>query len=221
MASINDVTSSSSNVQTLANATQGGTLGKEDFLKLLVAQLEHQDPLNPSDPTQFTAQLAQFSSLEQLFSVNSNLRSLASADHQREGLSALSLIGNQVIAKGGDFRLDAGNVDLGYELGASAKAVTLCIRDGAGRTVATFTPTALGAGDHFIEWDGRDQSGNRLAPGQYSLLVSATDLQNQQITASPLITGVVTGVDMDASGNTVLTGAGDFKLSAIKSVRSI
>ena len=80
-------------------------MGKEDFLTLLVAQLQNQDPLNPDDPTEFTAQLAQFSSLEQLFNLNESMDKVATSVNDSQKLSALSMIGKEVAYADSEFTL--------------------------------------------------------------------------------------------------------------------
>ncbi|MEN8751434.1 MAG: flagellar hook capping FlgD N-terminal domain-containing protein, partial [Desulfobacterales bacterium] len=89
-------------VSSTANTVSSDTtiMGKDDFLNLLVAQLQHQDPLNPLDSTDFTAQLAQFTSLEQLNNVNTNLESLQSYQAAIKNAQAVDLIGKTVEAPG-------------------------------------------------------------------------------------------------------------------------
>jgi flagellar basal-body rod modification protein FlgD len=83
-----------------ASAQKTDILGKDDFLRLLVAQLKAQDPLNPMENTEFTAQLAQFSSLEQLSNVNENLKSLISYQTSTDNSQAVGFIGKTVNANG-------------------------------------------------------------------------------------------------------------------------
>src|SRR5437773_5692129 len=99
--SATSTTALSSTTTASAGATQGATKEspKETFLTLLVAQLEHQDPLSPQDNAQFTTQLAQFTSLEQLQSMNANLSALMSAQTTTNNLQASSLLGKTVQAK--------------------------------------------------------------------------------------------------------------------------
>ena len=195
-------------------------LGKEDFLKLLVTQLQHQDPLNPSDPTEFTAQLAQFSSLEQLFSVNTNLAQLATSNTELEKLSALSLIGKEVVAQGSDFRLGDDPIELGYRLEGSAIEASIHIQDEHGRTIATLDAADLAAGEHYITWDGTGRDGQVVPPGNYNLFISAMGSDDEVIKATPLIKGMVSGVDLDDQGNILVTSTGNFRLDTVKSVRS-
>lgn len=201
--------------------TGGGNLGKEDFLKLLVTQLQNQDPLNPSDPTEFTAQLATFSSLEQLFTVNANLDKMAASSGDIERLSALGLIGKEVVSTSGAFRLGSGDVELGYRLDVPASAVGLSVLDASGRAVASMAPTQTGAGDHFVTWNGTSFSGQKLPPGDYSLVVQALAGEQEKVPAQALVKGIVTGVDLGASGSVLVSDAGDFRLQHVASVRNL
>ena len=199
-----------------------GVLGKDDFLQLLVTQLKNQDPLNPSDPTEFTAQLAQFSSLEQLFNVNENLAQMNTGSAELERLSALSLIGREIVSESGSFRLSEGTpVILGCQLQDSADTVQVFVKDQANRTVATLTANRLEAGEHFFQWDGIDDNGQVAPPGEYRLVVSALRGEDEAISVSPLVSGLVTGVDLDEQGNMLNTSSGDFLLNTVRSVRSI
>ncbi len=200
--------------------TFGGALGKEDFLRLLVAQLEHQDPLNPSDPTEFTGQLAQFSTLEQLFNVNETLGEMNSGNAALEKLSALSMLGKEIVSESSDFRLEEGEpVKLGYKLEDSADEIQIYVRDEFNRTVASLSADSVGPGEHFLQWDSLDDNGQVAPPGDYKLVVSALRGKDEPVAVSPLIGGVVTGIDLDEQGNMLITNTGEFPLDTIKSVR--
>ncbi len=208
--------------QGLASALTGGaTMGKDDFLKLLVTQLQNQDPLNPSDPTEFTAQLAQFSSLEQLFAVNDNLEQMSASSGDVERLSALSLIGKEVVSTSGEFRLGNAGASLGYRLDVPASEVSLHVLDPSGRAVATIPATETGSGDHFLSWDGLDANGRAVPPGDYSLVVRATSGEDETVPATTLVKGTVTGVDLGAAGSVLVSDAGDFRLKDVASVRNL
>ncbi|MFH2123571.1 MAG: flagellar hook assembly protein FlgD [Pseudomonadota bacterium] len=188
-------------------------MGKEDFLTLLVAQLKNQDPLNPEDPTAFTAQLAQFSSLEQLTNLNASMEGLTTAQANSEKLSALSLIGKEVSYNGSSFTFDGDPVEMGYQLDGTATSVTLSIQDENGKTVHTLqaADTELGAGNHFITWDGTDQNGNPVANGKYKIILQANAAgEDSSIAAAPLIKSEVTGVDLSSGMITTKDGEVQF-----------
>jgi flagellar basal-body rod modification protein FlgD len=171
-------------------------MGKDDFLTLLVAQLQNQDPMNPDDPTEFTAQLAQFSSLEQLFNLNESMDALANTQMQSDRFSTMDLIGKEVVYADASFEFSGDPVNVGYQLDGTASSVNMSIQDSSGSTVATLHPTDMSKGDHFIEWNGLDDDGNELPPGDYKIILqgsSGTD--NGTIAISPLVQSEVTGVD--------------------------
>ncbi|HVP39530.1 MAG TPA: flagellar hook capping FlgD N-terminal domain-containing protein, partial [Candidatus Saccharimonadales bacterium] len=133
--------------------TGSTTLGKDDFLKLLTAQLQHQDPLQPMDNTAFVAQLAQFSSLEQLQNMNSSLSTDILLNQSVNNSLATGLIGRNIVAKGDQITLAAGGTaDLSFNLSAAADA-KITVVDSSGKTVATLTPGHLGAGDQTVTWN--------------------------------------------------------------------
>jgi len=224
----------------LTTAASGGqTMGKTEFLKLLVAQLQNQDPLNPQDPTEFTAQLAQYSSLEQQFTMNEQLAKMAESSGDVQRLTALSLIGKEITAESSLIELapstDAslaerlgytpGVLDgqIGYRLDAAASSVKLNIFNDKNVLVSTVDAPASAAGDHFVNWDGKGFSGNLLPAGDYTVEVSASNPSSagedaETITATAIVKGVVIGVELGASGNELTTSAGSVPQSAVTNI---
>lgn len=224
------------------SAALSNEIGKTEFLTLLVAQLQNQDPLNPQDPTEFTAQLAQYSSLEQQFATNAHLAKMSESSVDVQRLTALSLIGKEVVAESADLTLapspDAelndrlgytpGVLDgqLGYRLESAATEVELNIFNDQKVLVATVTTPPAAAGDHFVSWDGKGFSGNLLPAGNYTVEVKAKNAaaaseDESKVTASSLIRGTVTGVEIDAAGNELMTTAGAVSQAAISNVNQL
>ena len=191
------------------------SMGKDDFLLLLVAQLENQDPMNPADATEFTSQLAEFSSLEQLENVNKSLEGLAAMNSEMETQSALSLIGTVVIAQTEEFRFNGEPMELGYDLEVPAEDVKLYILGPTGENLATLSATDGTPGQHFFEWDGLGDSGALLDPGDYSLVVRAVDSDDQVVSSESLLKGLVYGVDLDPDGSLLETSSGPVKMSKV------
>lgn len=218
MSVISDSTAVSAGVLT---KSLGGAevMGKDDFLRLLVTQLQNQDPLNPSDPTEFTAQLAQFSSLEQLFAVNENLGRVATNSLEMERLSALSMIGKEVVSGGGTFTFNGQAAILGYQLDVPASEVSLHVLDGSGRNIATLPTQATHAGEHFITWDGTGLNGDIVPPGDYQVVARALDNAKESLPAAALVKSTINGVDMLRGGNWLVSDSGHFRLQDIVSVR--
>lgn len=181
-------------------------MGKEDFLTLLVEQLKNQDPMNPDDPSEFTSQLAEFSSLEQLQNLNESMESLAETQKQSDKFATMALIGKDITYTGGNFTFDGEPVSIGYQLDGQASSVTMSIQNENGSTVAVLHPTELNKGNHFIEWNGLNQEGDTFPEGKYKIVLQATaDGENTTIAASPLVRSQVTAVDFSGeNGEAIL-----------------
>jgi flagellar basal-body rod modification protein FlgD len=195
----------------------GKGLGKDDFLKLLVAQLQNQDPLDPSDPTEFTAQLAQYSSLEQQFTTNEHLAKIAAPDANTERVSALGMIGHGVVVEKSGFTLGSDPVGLGFKLDAAASNVNLMVKNAAGDYVGLVPVGAQEAGSRFFTWEGKGLNGETLPPGNYTLEVSAMN-GDKAVAATARLKGWVTGVDLNAQGSVLVTSVGDVPMLDVKRV---
>jgi len=170
-------------------------MGKDDFLTLLITQLQNQDPLNPADSTEYTAQLAQFSSLEQLSNVNANLEYMQLYQASINNAQAVSFIGKEIIALGDEVRVTEGQAQsCRFELNGDASGVVVNIYDAGGKLVKTIEQGAMNAGRHNVEWDGTDQSGNAVADGDYTFEVQAVDAAGQDVEALTYSSGLVKGV---------------------------
>ncbi len=172
-------------------------LGKDDFLKLLTVQLQNQDPMEPQDNTEMVAQLAQFSSLEQLENMNQNLASSLDLDliltQVLNNTSAAGLIGKSVLANGNAVEVAAAGDDttVNFDLAANADSLTVTIYDESGALVRTIEHGGMEAGRQSLEWDGKDSAGNDVAAGAYTFKVAATDGEGNSIDVSPLVMGSV------------------------------
>ena len=175
------------------------TLGKDDFLQLLVAQLTHQDPLNPMEDKEFIAQLSQFSSLEQLQNMNEAINNSLEWDYLQmqtiNNTMATSLIGKEVKSNGNNLYLDDENLPtINYTNAEHAESVTIQIMNMDGTVIRTLTQEDIAAGSNTIEWDGKDDNGERAAKGFYTVSVTATNGDGEDFTPSTFIEGRVNGV---------------------------
>lgn len=193
ISSVSSVTNTSSSSGYLSDVT-----GKDEFLKLLVTQLENQDPLNPQDSSEFTAQLATFSSLEQLISLNSGVQTLQMLELANANTLSLQLIGKQVSASGESISLEGGSANaVSYELEGEAESVTIGIYDADGNLVKTIYAGEQGQGTQEFTWDGTDENGSVAADGQYSFEVVAVNSEGDTVNATSYFTGIVTGITFE------------------------
>jgi len=175
------------------------TLGKDDFLKLLVAKLTNQDPLDPIEDEAFVADLAQFSTLEQMQNINNSLQNSLDWDYLQmqtiNNTMATSLIGKKVHASFNNIYLDEDNTpQISFNTTEYAESVNIRIMSSDGTVVRTLTMEEAPAGTNSIPWDGRDESGQRVPQGYYTIEVSAVDASGESFTPSTFVEGKVTGV---------------------------
>ena len=182
----------------------------DSFLKLLTSQLKFQDPLSPMDTHQFTAQLVQFTSVEQQIKQNRNLESLLAMQQTIQLASASNYIGKTVEANGRSVVLSDGSASFSYTLPNDAKTVSIAIRNEDGTVVRTLRGNT-GAGAQTIAWDGRGDTGNRLADGTYAYTVNATNANGQPILAQTGLTGRVDGFDI-TTRNDIILRAGTLRI---------
>jgi flagellar basal-body rod modification protein FlgD len=170
------------------------TLGKDDFLRLLMAQMSNQDPLSPTDDTAFIAQLAQFSSVEQLQSANENLGNLLLAQAAANQTSAAGLVGKDVQFRTTEVQLGTGPATLSAQLDSAATSVSATISDSTGHVVRTLDAGSSPAGALSLAWDGRDESGSPVGPGAYTVSITALDARGNAVPVTQSATGRVSGI---------------------------
>jgi len=183
------------------NLNEKSILNKDDFLRLLLTQIKNQDPLNPLKNTEFTAQLAQLSSLEQLRHINENLGSLQNFQALLNDFQTVNFIGKYVEAAGSSFVHQEGNSSpLRFELAEDAKKVFIYIYDNNGELIKNIEKENLVAGNHTVTWDGTDKEGREVPGGSYSFEVFATDETDEEIATQTLIAGIVEEVKFNGNG---------------------
>ena len=199
-------TSSASNTNTSSNS---GTdeLGKDQFIKLFIAQIQYQDPLNPLDSAEFTAQLAQFSSVEQLYGMNSKLGNIEETmTNQSEQHDNLGYIGKTVKADDNTMRVDDGTVQSGSYTIDEGGYVTVDVYDSQGQIVRTFDQGLEDKGEHSVNWDRRDDTGTLVGDGTYTFKITARDENGYYIPYNTYISGEVTGITYENGQSYLMIG---------------
>lgn len=200
-----------------STAAASGEMGKDAFLKLLITQLQNQDPLQPVDNQAFIAQLAQFSSVEQLQGLGSRLDTLLLAQASANQMNTTTLVGKDVAFKSDGVDLVAGQgAAMEAQLSAPG-ALKAVIQDASGRVVRTLDLGSCPAGATTITWDGLGPSGEVLPPGHYKVILSARS-GDEKVGADLRIRGRVTGVTFDSSGALLQVGGSRVRLADIMEI---
>jgi flagellar basal-body rod modification protein FlgD len=203
-----------------AEATQD--LGREEFLSLLIAQLQNQDPLNPAEDTEFISQLATFSSLEQLIAANDNLINLAIGQASLVNAQALSLIGMEALVEVGDEIEITDGVphQLVYVVPQEAESATLRIYDDEDNLVRTIELETTPNGRVTLPWDGTDDEGNPLEDGTYRIEVTATDLEGEPLAIALFRALTIDGVNFGPEGVSLVSGDREVLFEDILEIRA-
>jgi flagellar basal-body rod modification protein FlgD len=189
----------------------------DTFLKILTAQIQNQDPLQPMDSTQFTQQLVQFSGVEQQIKTNTSLDSLLKASQSAAGASLSGYLGQQVEinSSGAQFEGEGDSVHWRYTLPSDAKTSTITVQDAAGHVLYSEDGEKT-AGTHDFTWDGSLLKGGKASDGPYWISVVAGDENNKAITPMQTVIATVTGVDMSYGEPALTTTSGIFSYADIK-----
>lgn len=169
------------------------------FLTLLMSQIKNQDPLNPMDNAAVTTQLAQLNTVSGIEKLNTTLSQLLSGYNEAQGLQAAGIIGKNVMVAGNILPLANNKAFGGALLESAADAVSLTIKNSAGKVVQTESLGAKEAGSFYFSWDGKDADGNTLAEGNYTFSVEAT-ASGKKVAATAMQIGTVSAVVRSNSG---------------------
>lgn len=191
---------------------------QDRFLKLLVTQMQNQDPLNPMDNAQITSQMAQISTVTGIDKLNTTLASMTDSFSALRSLQATSLIGRGVLSEGKTLLLEGGKATGGVLLDQSASDVTVKIKTTAGVEVDTVSLDSQSAGLMTFAWDGKDNNGNPVTDGEYVFEVTATS-GGKSVAAQTIGFGRVQSVTLDG-GQLVLdtSGLGPLRMDQIKQI---
>ena len=207
---------SSASSSTASNPLSSLTSNENQFLSLLTAQLQHQDPTSPMQSDSFTSELAQFAGVEQQVTTNTNLTQLLSLNQDSEVSQSTSLVGRQAMVSSTQLPLQNGSAELQLNPTSSGTAA-IAITNAAGTVVKTQT-LDLSAGTTNWTWDGKDDSGNTLSDGSYSAAVLAAS-SGTSVAVPFSVVGTITGVTKNATnGVNVQMGSTSVDMSNVTSL---
>lgn len=196
------------------------TLGKNEFLKILTTQLQYQDPTEPTDNSQFVAQLAQFSSLEQMQNVNTTLEQLVLVDQAAAQNSIISMVGKDALYTSLEQSLtQEGSVRVSADLASDAADVIMTVLTTDGTVVRRQSFGARNAGVNELTWDGRNEDGEAQAPGTYLVSVAATDIKGKAVEVTQQQRARITGVMFEDGAAQLLLGNKTVPLSQVQQIQ--
>ncbi|MBV5338278.1 MAG: flagellar hook assembly protein FlgD [Deltaproteobacteria bacterium] len=205
---VSTVTSTTDTTAAAAAMKKSVGMDKDDFMKLFVAELQYQDPLEPLDSSAMLDQLSQLSLVEQSYNSNTALNNLLTAQNNSISLTAVSFIGKDVKANGNSASFDGTvSTNLQFNLPLAASSTQVSIVNSSGQTVRTAALGSSGAGENSFSWDGHDNSGALLPAGAYTFSVSATAADGSSLAATTYTTGRIDGVDLSGSTPVLAVGA--------------
>lgn len=191
----------SSTAVTSTVAENSTSLGSEDFITLLCTQLEYQDPTEPVDNTQMVDLMTQYSQLEQLSDLNDKMDTLNDSIGSLGNSYGLAYLGKAVEAEGYTVNKDGEDVSSLYlTLDSDAAELLINIYNSSGKIVDTQIFAGIDAGTVAFSWDGTDYSGAEVSDGNYSILVTATDADGDEVNCTTTTTGTVSGVSNTENG---------------------
>ena len=191
---------------------------KEGFLKLLIAQMSNQDPLDPQDSDKYVQQFTQFSQLEQMMNLNKGVENISVGQLSNNTQEAVRFVGRDVVAKGSSLIWDEnGPGQVRYMLPQEAETFGIQIFDEEGELVRQDSlPTSVGQGAY--NWDGYNDAGELQMPGRYQISVEALDADGEPIVADTYVRGRVAGVRFDAGYPELVVDGRRLKMSEITEV---
>jgi flagellar basal-body rod modification protein FlgD len=215
-------TATGSGSSTANSASSLGTLGGTDFITLMLAQLQNQDPTSPVDSNTFLTQLAQLSEVQGITSLNTSFGALSTALTSNQAMQASSLLGHQALVNSSTATIAAGATVTGaVNVPQSTSQVTLSITNSAGAVVSQINLGAQSAGLANFSWNGTTGSGSQAPAGTYTLAATYAGATSGSTAATTLVNGTVESVSMGAgsSGLTLnVAGVGSVPFSSLQQI---
>lgn len=195
---------------------------KEEFLTLLVAQLENQNPLEPQSGAEFIAQLAQFASVEQSEQTNSLLAQIQSEQVSASNAGMAAFVGQE-----GSFNTDTLQIDgdatnlppVGFEVISGSPKARAVVTDANGNEVRTIDLGTLRPGDQQLEWDGKDALGQSVAPGNYKIEIRLENSEGAESTVPTTVSGTIESLDFSTGSPMLRIGGALFAPADVLSIR--
>lgn len=221
----NSITGVNSTLESLAlkkeEASSNQSLGQQEFMELMVAQLNNQDPTKPMENADFLSQLAQFGTVNGITELQTSVQSLASSLQSNQALQASTMVGRSVFVPSNSVVLSGGEgVEGAISLTGSTSQLNLSIKDSAGQVVKEMSLGAQGEGDVSFKWDGLDDSGSALPDGAYTLTAEAL-VDGETVAMDTAVKAQVNSVTLSGTNGPILNlaGLGSVSISDVKQIQ--
>ena len=195
-------------------------LDKDAFMKLFLAQLKNQDPMNPLKSHEMAAQLAQFTSLEKLSGIEEGIVGMNKAAESPQSFEALNLIGK--VVSGDSAKLlrtdEKQGHDIEFKLNGDVQKAVLTIKDAAGGEIKKLEVAGLKKGKNSVYWNGRLDNGTMAQPGELKVEIEARNTSGAKVHAETAFEGKVTGVNFTAKGPILVVGNQKVRLNEVKGI---
>ncbi|MBK5000668.1 flagellar hook assembly protein FlgD [Pseudomonas putida] len=206
---------------TSSSTSSTDTLGKDTFLQLLVTQLQNQNPLDPQDNSEFVAQLAQFSSLESMQTLNDTVDTLLGNYTSTQALQASSLVGRSVITEADTATVAAGTGLTGQiDVTSSTTGLTVNVYDADGNVVKNIDLGSQSAGTVSFTWDGTDNDGLAVDAGTYTFEAKAT-VDGEEVAQTTYLPSVVNSVTVGSTAGSYTLNLASGESIALSDVKTI
>lgn len=201
-------------------AVGNANLDKDAFFKLMLTQMKNQDPTNPLKPHEMSAQLANFSALEQMTNINQTLQKMEQAQKPTEQFQALSLIGKAVSGDSAKIVRVKGDKlhDIRFTLPAASSEVEVKIKNSAGETVRAYSMKKVKEGANSVTWNGLDENGTATIPDEYTAVIEAKGSDGQKLAVKTDFEGVINGVNYTPEGPVLMVGKQTVRLRDLRRI---
>ena len=194
-------------------------LDRESFMKLLVAELQHQDPMEPMQARETITQLSQLTSVEKLAGIEEGIIGVRAETAGLASTQIASFVGRTISADATTLMVaNTGMAEGSFSLDNRASSVQVVLRDANGDAVRTLEYGDTFPGPHNFQWDGNDDSGTRVPPGRYSVEIAAKDDGGNPIPSSTVVSGVVTKVSYENGVPELMMGSTRVLLGDVTSI---
>lgn len=216
---INALTSSTSATSASSAVSSLSSLNADDFLQLLLVELENQDPTDPVSTSDMLQQFSTLSQLAQSEKTDAYLKSLNECISSLSNSQAVSYVGKTISYSGDELTISSGSGgNLSFDLASAASDVSATIYNSSGTAVKTIDLGSRSAGSYVYSWDGTDSSGTTVSDGTYTVKYSATDTSGNSVSVTTSGTVTVTGVVYKSGVAYLVTANGDIPLSSVTEV---